>query len=904
MRLSLLSLILAVFLTVPAITGQDNFEFWSDADYDPDIPTIDQVLGYEPGEHITRHRDIIRYFEALAAAAPDRMFVGPYATSWEGRQLVYVVVSSPENLARIDEIKAGMKRLRDPRLTPRAQAEKIIGSQPAITWLSYGVHGNEISPSEASMLTAYHLLASRGDKRVADILHNSIVVIDPVQNPDGHDRFVHQFEMSRGLIPDTDRISAEHDEPWPGGRTNHYLFDLNRDWFVLTQPETKGRIDLLQQWYPLVFVDAHEMGSDETYFFSPEAAPYNPHLTEVQRKNLTLFGQANAHWFDKLGIDYFTREVYDAFYPGYGASWPSYFGSIAMTYEQASARGLRIRQSDGNDLSLREGIRNHFITSLATAETVAANREKLLTEFYDYQVSAIEEGTRGDVRAYIVPAQADQAAADKLAGLLTQQGVEVGVAASSFKACGRTYQAGSYVINLAQPAKRLIRTLLDADVPMEKEFIAEQERRRAKKLPNEIYDVTAWSLPLMMNLRVEKCSDSVSGDFSSAAPELIRPGTVSGSEGAVAYLIPWGTAPAVHFLVKALRRDLNVKSADKAFTLQDRQYPSGTLILETFDNPKDLADIIEDLAAVTGADAVAVDTSWVTDGPNFGSGKVVPFNKLKVAVAWDLPTAPPSAGNTRFVIEQQFDLPVTPIRTSTLARSDLRRYQVVILPETLRRMNYSDILGKPGLENLRNWVNKGGVLIGLGNAVRFLSDPDVDLISLRREDAVVEGKPEAPEAKSNKDSSNEDKRKTVPGRYLTSDLEYQASVVPKRQDPDIVPGVLLNAEVDTEHWLGAGAASTIKVLAGGPDIYTPIRMDKGVNVARFSSADDLRVSGYLWKENRKQLAYKPFVAVQPSGKGFVIAFTQDPNFRACLDGLNVLFMNAVFRAAAHAHPVR
>jgi hypothetical protein len=361
-------------------------------------------------------------------------------------------------MARIDEIKSDMQRLANPGQTTAAQAQEIIKNQPAVTWLSYGIHGNEISSTEAAMLTAYHLLASRGDARVANIMRDTVVVIDPMQNPDGRDRFIHHFETSEGLVPDSDRISAEHNEPWPGGRTNHYFFDMNRDWFIMTQPETQGRVKILQEWYPVSFVDAHEMGSDSTYYFAPEAIPYNPHLAADQRASLALFGKNNARWFDTFGLDYYTREVFDAFYPGYGASWPSYFGSIAMTYEQASARGLVVRQYDGNDLTFAYTIRNHFVTSLATAETTAENRQKFLTEFYDYRASAIEEGKSGSIRSYILPSQADQAAANKLAALLVRQGIEVGRSSSSFDACGKSYKSGALVINTAQPAKRFIRT--------------------------------------------------------------------------------------------------------------------------------------------------------------------------------------------------------------------------------------------------------------------------------------------------------------------------------------------------------------------------------------------------------------------------------------------------------------
>jgi len=904
-RSAMTMLMLAFTLVATHVIAQDNFVFWPDADYDPAIPAFKDVLGYSPGQRITWHGDAIRYFEALAKAAPDRISVTPYAKSWEGRDLVYVVVSSAENMGRIDAIKDGMQRLSDPRITTRAEATQIISKQPAVTWLSYGVHGNESSSTEAAMLTAYHLLASRGDSRVADIMRETVVVIDPMQNPDGRDRFIHHFEISEGLVPDTDRISAEHNEPWPGGRTNHYLFDLNRDWFIMTQPETQGRVRILQEWYPVAFVDAHEMGSDSTYYFAPEAIPFNPHLAADQRASLALFGKNNARWFDTFGLDYFTREVFDAFYPGYGASWPSYFGSIAMTYEQASARGLVVRQYDGNDLTYPYAIRNHFVTSLATAEVTAANREKFLSDFYDYRLSAIEEGEKDSIRSYIIPTQTDQAAVNKLTGLLVSQGVDVGRANASFDACGTSYTAGTFVINTAQPSKRFIRTLMDVNVPMEEGFLAEQERRRAKNLPDEIYDVTAWSLPLMMNVQVDTCNRTVNGAFTAAGPDLVQPGTVSGGNGSVGYLVPWGSAPAARLLVNAMRQGLVVKSSDLAFTHNGERYPAGTLIIDAADNPAGLSDIIAGLAETTGASVTSVDDSWVTEGPNFGSSNVVRFNQPKVAILWDEPTSSYSAGNTRFVIERQFDLPVTAIRTAQLINSDLSRYQVLILPQSGRRQGYTDILGKKATANLKTWVAKGGVLIGIGNANRYLADPNVDFLSMRRENAVIEDDKEDGEI-SGSGKAGEEKTKdlTVKGSYLSDESAYQASITPEKDSPDSVAGVLIRADVDPDHWLGAGVASTLNVLAGGSDIYTPLKLDKGVNVAVFRAEDELLASGYLWEQNRKQLAYKPFVVAQPSGKGFVIGFTQDPNVRAYLDGLNIIFMNAILRGSAHARPVR
>jgi hypothetical protein len=893
-RITTLILALALFSSTALAQA---FEFWPGAEYDPAIPTLEATVGHAPGERITTHADMLRYLEALEQAAPERFRLVTFGQSWQGRDLVYAIVTSPENLSRVEAIKAGMQALRNADRTDAAEARRIIESQPAVTWLSYSVHGNEISSTDAALLTAYHLLAAQNDPRVGQILEQTVVIIDPLQNPDGRERFILRYEMSRGLEPDSDRLSAEHNEPWPSGRTNHYLFDLNRDWFKLTQPETRARVRVIQEWYPVAFVDAHEMGSDSTYFFAPEAVPYNPNLAEGQRALLEDFGRNNARWFDRFGIDYFTREVFDAFYPGYGASWPSYFGSVAMTYEQASSRGLVVRRRDGTELPYAETVRNHFVTSLATAETVATQRQRMLEAFHEYQLSAIEEGRDEGVRSYLIPTQADQAGADKLARLLVQQGARVGRATEGFFACGQDYEPGSYVIDLAQPAKRLLRTLLDVDTAMDDAFVAEQERRRAKGLPDEIYDVTAWSLPLMMNLTVRSCDRTVGRSLETVAADEAAAGILVGPDPAVSYLVPWGQAPAIRLLAHAHRRGLVVKSSDRAFVNGGVRYPAGTLILDAADNPPDLRATLGELARMTGADVQAVEDSWVTDGPNFGSGQVVRMNAPSIAMAWDRPTNAYSAGNTRYVIERQFDTPVTVIRTDDLKDADLRRYQVLILPSTWG--NYRAVLGEPGARNLADWVRRGGVLITLGGGTRFAAHPEVDLLGIRRERAFL---PEALEESEIVPEEAGDS--TVPGILLDSAEALAASEAPLADSPDSVGGVLLRASVDPDHWLTAGVGADLHVLARGSDIYTPLRRDDGVNVVRFQGEDELLASGYLWEENRRQLAFKPFTVVQEEGDGIVIGFTQDPTVRAYLDGLNVLLMNAIFRGAAHARPVR
>ena len=879
---------------ITGVSKAQDFEYWPGAEYDASIPTMKEILGYHPGERITSHAGLMKYLEALESAVPDQVRILEYARSWEGRALVYAFVGSPERIGRLEAVSEGMKRLSDPRITSRASADSLVAVLPAIVCLSYGVHGNEISSPDAGLLTAYHLLAARNDAVVDRILEETIVMIDPTQNPDGRDRFVHNFEIAEGLEPDASPLAAEHNEPWPGGRTNHYYFDLNRDWISLTQPETLGRVKVLQDYFPPVFVDLHEMGSNATYYFAPEAIPYNPHLARDQRESLQLFGKNNAKWFDHYGFSYFTREIFDAFYPGYGASWPSYYGSVAMTYEQASARGLVVKRSDDTIMHFRDSVWHHFVASIATSETAAVNREKLLADFYAYRQSAIQEGRSEEIKSYILPRRSDEntSGVDKLAALMAYHGVEVRQAAADFRAGGESYPAGSYVISLAQPAKRLIRTLMDVHVPMGEDFIREQERRRSKGMGDQIYDVTAWSFPLMYNVETVAVDQPVEGDLAMIDPVMIPPGSISGGRAEVAYLAPWGTQAAGRLLASAFRAGLRIFSSDLAFAQGDRRYPSGTLIFMVKDNPEHLHDTLAEIAASSGAEVIATDTGWVDEGPNFGSNNVVFMRKPRVALAWDRPTRSNNAGATRFVVERQIGYPVTPIRTRQLATADLRDFDVLLLPDSGFGYTYDDVLGDRGTRRIRDWVRTGGTVVGLGSgATAYLADEMTGLLSSTREDEADD------ESESDSDDSGDG---SASGRIFNTEEEYLQALNPGDSAPPATQGVLLKAALDPDHWLAAGRDETVHALVSGTSIFSPLKMDEGNNVAVFAGPDEVLASGFAWEGSAKQLAYKPLVMEQRNGRGLAIGFTADPNFRAYMDGLNILFLNAMFRAPAHA----
>nr|WP_229817416.1 M14 family metallopeptidase [Thalassotalea profundi] len=876
-----------------AASAKDNM--WPGTQYNTAIPTFEGVLGYDVGERISNYNDMLRYFEALERAEPTKIKLFEYGRTWEGRKLIYAAIGNSKNIAALDDFSAKMQQLSDPRKTDNKKAKNLIAQLPASVWLGYGVHGNEISSTDAAMMMAYHLLAAPNEATNKKILNNTIVFIDPLQNPDGRTRFTSRYYATVGMQHSDDRLSAEHNEPWPSGRSNHYLFDMNRDWLAITQPETAGRIKAMNHYRPLVVIDLHEMGGDQSYYFSPAAQPFNPHMTKTQIDNISIVGRNNGKHFDRLGFDFFTREIFDAFYPGYGDSWPTFYGASASTYEVSSSRGELFKKDTGEVLTYFNTVHRHFVASVSTAEAVAENHEKLLNDYYDYQVSAIAAGKDKKDRIYIMPNQRNKAGTHRLATLMAEHDVDVFRAKAAFTSCGQKYQAGTYFIDSAQPKGRFVTTTFSKQVDMDSQFIEEQERRRSRKLNDEIYDTTGWSLPLMFDVDVEHCSKPIKVAAESVSADEPLIGHVTNIDASVGYVVAWGDMAAGRFLTAALLEGISVKSADKAFVLDGKhKFPAGSLIIEKRANSDDLTTKVEKIAAQTGAHALGVNTSWVTEGPSFGSNNTAQMVAPKIAMAWDAPVSSLSAGNSRFVIERQLNYPVTAIRTPMLKSADLSNYQVLILPSG----NYMGTLGKAGADNIKQWVTRGGVLVTFGNATKFAADHTIGLLDVQRERAYKE---DSDKKQATKDAKEESE---VDGQLFTSKANLVNASENLKEKPDFVAGVLANIEVDQEHWLTAGVHKNLTAIAYGNDIYTPIKLASGKNVAWFAGPDKVLASGYLWEENKKQLAYKPYLIHQPTGKGMVISFTQEPTTRAYLEGLNVMLLNTLFRSAAHASPLR
>ncbi|MEM7414153.1 MAG: M14 family zinc carboxypeptidase [Gemmatimonadota bacterium] len=861
-------LLLASLMQVPAPTQ----ELVPGTQYDPSVPTFEQVVGYGPREDIPHPADLTRYFRALAEAAPERTELVEYAESWQGRPLVALVIGSPERISRLDAIKADLARFAAVEGLSDDEIETLISELPVVTALMHSVHGNEISPAGAAVAEAYHLLAAQGNPAVDLILRESLVIIDPVENPDGLARWVQHNRQSRARWPNQPTYSAEHDEPWPGGRVNHYLFDLNRDLFIQSQPETAGKVGLFLEYKPNILADLHEMGGNSTYFFPPTARPTNPWYGERQVALMDVFGEANAAAFDQRGFAYFNREVYDAFYPGYVDMWPMNHGAMGMTFEQASARALVLRQSDGDILTYADGVLHQFTAAITTAETAARHRERILRDYFEFRREGIELGREGPAEMVIHSAH-DPSMADRLARMLASNGIEVREASGSVNVQGRQLPSnGTYIIPMAQPTYRFVRNLLDDHVPMAEDFIQRQLDRRARREGDEIYDLTAWSQSLMWDVEALESED----ETGAAGALVTREGRATTMEvrtlpeAVVGYLVPWGTAGAAA-VTEALREGIRVRAAGESFVLGGRSYGAGTAIIRVSENDDDLRTRLGTIAHVHGAEVVPIDDAYVTEGTSLGANSVRGLTSPRVMLVYDSPGSIYSVGWARYVLEQRYGQPTVAVRASSVGRADLSDYDVIVIPSG----NYGSVFGSGMVDRLRNWMSRGGTLVTIANSSAWAGR--VGLLSTTTErrggraagsDAPSGGTPDQP-------------------------IEYLEEIVPDDEAPESVPGAILRVILDQNHWLSAGTDGEIGVLVESSRVFSPLTLNEGTNVGRYGELADLVLSGIVWEESRPQLASKSFLMHENWGAGQIIAFAEDPNYRAYAEATQLLFINAV-----------
>ncbi len=850
-----------------AVEARAETPFYGEGDLDPAVPSPQSYLGYPLGTRFTPHHRLVDYLTAVAAAS-DRVEIREYGKTYEERPLLLVTVSDPGNLSRAAELQKSYARLADPRQTSSAAARGLSRDLPVAVWLSFNIHGDEASGSEAAMALVYRLAADR-DPRIRKLLEETVVLVDPCLNPDGRDRFVNWIDGVAGKDPDPLPAGREHHQPWPGGRYNHYLFDLNRDWAWLTQRETRARAAAYLAWRPQVHVDFHEMYSGSTYFFFPPERPIHPEFPDQVLKWADIFGRGNAAAFDARGWAYYTGEAFDLYYPGYGDSWPTFHGAAGMTYEQAGGgfAGTAVVRAGGDTLTLAVRAEHHYTAALATVRTAAANREARLLDFHRF----FEADGNHSAGAYLFPPGEDPPRTAELVGLLMAHGAEVyrapgeirprGVHAYDGTPVSTTLPAGTYVVPLSQPLNRFLRAVLEPEAALPDTFF---------------YDVSAWSLPLAFGIEAYWTDAPVDGnlDLLKAAP---RPaGEVVNPDAGYAYLISWRRNGAARAASRLLQRGVRIHYATRGFTAAGRRFDPGTLILFRDGNPADLDDLVNEAATRDGVEAIGVRTGLTDEGPDLGSFRVELMNTPRVAVVADDPASPTSVGACWFLLDRLYHIPHSLIPLSQLTEAGLARYTVLVFPDDeAGGDDYAASLDSAQVAAIGRWVDRGGVFVGLGGGA-FFADAD---------HAGLSGVKEVPPLDSDDGLSDEDRDARDRERKLETLAERE-----RRERLEELPGTIFRVRVDPQQPLGFGyttEARVLKISNRALELGPP-----GTNVAWFTESP--KVSGYASPEAVDRLVNRPFLVDQPRGRGHVVLYLEDPNFRLFWYGLNRLFLNSVF----------
>jgi Zinc carboxypeptidase len=829
---------------------------------DERVPSPAAILGAPLGTRFNHWDRIVDYLEKVAAVSP-RVKMWQYGSTYEGRPLELLAISSPENLERLDEIRRDHLRLSDPGSLPGGERERLTRTLPLLVWLAYGVHGNEASSSEAAMAAVYVLAAGRGD--VEDLLRSTVVLVDPLANPDGRERYISGFGQRVGDAPNPHRSAAEHWEPWPGGRFNHYLIDLNRDWAWASQRESRARVTAYRQWEPQVYVDFHEMSSESSYFFPPSADPVHPQIDRRIVSWLDVFGRANAEAFDRHGWIYFKGESYDLFYPGYGDSYPSLRGAVGMTYEMAGGGrgGLALNLADGSVLTLADRVARHFTTSLATVRTAAKHARRLLEDFVAGRIKAAS-----DPRTYLW--SADQQEARALADLLAFHGIRVSQLSKETELPARKlsggqeaphrFAAGTYAVATTQPLGNLIEALLELDSPMSERFIQRQRQRLEQNLNPEFYDITAWSLPLAFNLETW-----VSGQEPGSVRSLPEASGGIRGDGTLGYLIrPQGLA-SYRLAAGLQERHVGFRIALAPFTSGEASYPSGTLFVPRLGNPDDLRPTLEGLLQADGVTALAIASSYDFKGLSLGSNAMPAVRPVRVGLLSGDGVDPTSCGYVWALLDQQIRLPHDRIDVADLRRIDLSDMDVLIFPSG----DYDDRISDKTRAALDAWVKGGGVLVAIGDTVKWLQDHEMTSVKSWQ----------APE-KAAPDKKNEDPEASE------STVERELA-----SRPIFTPGAALATRMRALHPLTLGLTSPPDVLFEGSTVLKP--MDDPRKDVLLAAEESPVVAGFAWPEAEERLAGSLLVGMEQRGLGSVVLFAQDPDFRLFWRATAPLFLNAV-----------
>ncbi len=801
------------------------------------IKSPETFLGYGIGEHHTRHDLIVAYFEYLAATS-NRASIMEYGRTHEGRKLVMLTITTPENLANLEQIKQQHLAFTDP-----LKSASNYNDVPILINLAYNVHGNEPSSSEAALLAAYTLVASDSPE-IVGYLKNAVIMVDPTINPDGRDRHTQWANMYQGTPNVADPQDAEHNEYWPGGRTNHYWFDLNRDWLLAINPESRGKLKWYHEWYPNVVTDFHEMGSNATYFFEPMKTngsldPIMPKENYVELNE--MFGAEFANALDSIGSLYFTKEVFDGTYPGYGSSYPDLQGGLGLLFEQASSRGHEQTTAYGK-ITFPFTIRNQYTSSITTIKTAVKNKAYLRKYQQDFFKGALINSAKSKVKGYsfgdVYDANRTKAFIDKL--LLHK--IEV-------------YENGNgFVVPTKQPQYRMVQTMFET---------------YSKYRDSVYYDASAWSVGNFYNMKYKPLAALNLGKRVESTDNLVSIKPITKSE--YAYLIDYNdyNAPAtLHFLQE---NGLHLAASFKPFTAQigteSKAFGYGTLVLPVSLQKKDAAEtyaLLQKAQQKYNVAMYAVSTGYNLKGIDLGSQFIKPLKKVKAAILIGEGTRSNEAGEVWHLLDNRVNMPISKIPMRNFDRTDFDQYTTLVM------VSGSYKLSKKQQEKISDWVGKGNTLITIGTASSWAIKNK--LVKEKLTDAV-------------KDSLEKDTVKIAQRKpYVDAD---------ENLGKESVGGIIVKANLDITHPLGFGYVDASIPVYKNNTVWLSPSTNEYATVAKYSQ--DPLIDGFITKNNLENyLKPSASLLVSKLGNGRVVMFADNPNFRGSWYGTNRLFLNALF----------
>ena len=817
----------------------------SETTFNASIPKPSEVFNHHVGEQHSRTDQIIDYFYAVANKS-NRVVVEDHGATHEGRRLIHAIITSVENQNNLDEI---LKNNRNLFLNPNKVSKKTIKKMPVVAYFGYSIHGDEASGSEAAMLLLYHLSAG-SSIGIRNYLNNIVLIIDPMLNPDGRDRFVNWVNGNRGHVPTLDINDREHNQPWPRGRTNHYLFDLNRDWLPATQPESKARLGLYYKWRPQIVVDFHEMGRNRTYFFQPGIPSRNNPNTPKNVIYLTnQLAEYHAEALNNIGSLYYSKESYDDFYYGKGSTFPDITGAVGILFEQASSRALKTTTTSG-ELSYAFTIKNHFITSLGTLEGLWKMKDKFLTHQRNFYRDASKASIQFSTKAYLINAEYKKTNVRFLLDNLSYHQIKVYSLKKSYAANNIKFDPGKAVlIPVDQPQSRLIKSIMEKVTDFNDSLF---------------YDVSSWSLPLSAGVEYIELKQNPSAIIGEELPDnFFTSGQKIGGRATYAYIMEWGDYYAPRALYKILDSGISPLMAMKPFSItingEKEEFEKGSIIVPLVqrDNHSnvtkdDVHNIIRKIAAEEFINIYAVNTGLSNYGPDLGGLHRV-INIPKVAILSGKGTSAYSVGQVWHLLNEKMHIPLSLINTDNLNRTLLDNYNVLIMSDG----NFSQI-DSNNVKSIKSWINRGGCFISTGTGSEWAINNKI---------------------------INETIKET---KKDTLDIAYEN--VQAKKGAQRIGGAIFQIKLDNTHPIAYGYQSTLPVFRNN-EIFYELSTADAANIGRYTTKP--LMSGYISDEMNKEIKNSASIIARNVGGGSVILFADNPHFRAFWFGTEGLFLNAI-----------